>query len=110
MSGGLLPAGFDELEPFVAEWALTSEYDRRAKRVEAPMEDHRVFYRAVMDQWDDIGAHLKALPPFDLDPASERLLHIAMTAMESGIAVTVFKANDSPLAADFRRLVYLHEA
>jgi hypothetical protein len=98
------------LEALVPDWSLPSEFERRTKRVEASMDEHRGFYSAIMAEWPRVAEHLKNSPPYGLDPKTERLLNLAMMAMETGISVNVFGANDSPHAIDFRRLNYLHEA
>jgi hypothetical protein len=105
-----LPDGFQMLESFVPQWALPSEFERRTKRVETSMDEHRRFYKAIMAEWPRVAEHLKNSPPFDLDAKTERLLNLAKMAMETGVSVKVFDANDSPHAIDFRRLKYLHEA
>jgi hypothetical protein len=105
-----LPAGFEMLEPFVPDWSLPSEFQRRTKRVDASMDEHRRFYAAIMAEWPRVAEHLKNSPPYELDAKTERLLNLAMMAMEAGVVVKVFDANDSPHAIDFRRLKYLYEA
>ena len=44
----LLPPGFSDLEPFVADWCLDSEPERYAKRLSSTMEEIQQFYDAIM--------------------------------------------------------------
>jgi hypothetical protein len=43
-----LPAGFEELEPFLDQWCLKGTQERHAHRENASMEDIRRFYDAML--------------------------------------------------------------
>jgi hypothetical protein len=83
MSATLLPNGFSDLEPFVADWSLDNERDRYVKLHRTDIEDLRVFYNAILPRIDDI---LDRLNPVQLDAYSEQeqmLLNLAMTFSET---------------------------
>ena len=59
-----LPNQFSELEPFVAEWALSNERDRFQKLMVTSIETLREFYDAMVPRAREIADYLNT---FDLD-------------------------------------------
>jgi hypothetical protein len=45
---GVLPPGFEALEPFVARWVLPDAAARMARRQECRIEELRAFYAAML--------------------------------------------------------------
>ena len=62
-----VPAGFEELAPFVAQWGLATEKERHRKRVGSRLEDVRSFYQAMTPRIHDTIAHLSSFPGADPD-------------------------------------------
>lgn len=86
MSEETLPAGFHELEPFVAAWALPAEVDRCNKRLSLTLSELRVFYEAIQPRMDDVMQYLKNFPTGDLATlpvAALNLYHLALSYMEA---------------------------
>lgn len=95
-----LPAGFEDLEVFVAKWALPREIDRIRTRWTSPMEELRRFYDAMRPRLDAIIEHLNK---FDLNQLSEpdrRLLHLSLSLAEIADAVEIYGASEVPYAFD----------
>lgn len=96
-SSGLLPAGFEALEPFIADWVLPDSLARMARRRASNMEDIRAFYDAAIAQAEPALNHLRAFPLGEIPPAEERLLKLMLALAELGPAVEWF---DSPHVYD----------
>ena len=50
----MLPAGFEDLEPYAARWSLATEGERYAARLSSSMDDMEAFYTAAMARTDGI--------------------------------------------------------
>ena len=85
-----LPAGFEALEPYVADWALEGSLARMAKRRSSSMDDIRAFYAAAIADADRALAHLRAFKLGEVPPAEERLLKLMLSLAEVGPAVEWF--------------------
>jgi hypothetical protein len=68
----VLPADFADLEPF-AEFALPSELERYAKRIESPMAELQAFYDAALPRLD---AAMDYLDQFPLDALADDAKHL----------------------------------
>ena len=78
-----LPPQFRDLEPFVAEWALTNEADRLAKLTRTSVADLKVFYDAIFSRAEAIKTYLM---PFKLDamsPDAQTLFDLLLTFIET---------------------------
>jgi hypothetical protein len=87
----LLPAGFEELEEFAADWALPLESARMRKRWSSSMDEITRFYdfmathiEAALDHLD--GFDLKAMPARE-----QRLLLLTLSLAEAASAVETYK-------------------
>lgn len=78
-----LPIEFQDLEPFVAEWALTNERDRLAKLLTSSIAELRVFYDAMIDRADDAAAYLTDLPIDAMPDDAKALFYLTMTFVET---------------------------
>jgi len=84
-----LPAGFEELEPFVDQWCLKSTQERHARREGASMEDIRRFYDAMLVKAPAAIAYLEG-KPFDALPDDEqRLMYLLLALGHVAVAVEV---------------------
>jgi hypothetical protein len=108
---GVLPNGFAELEPYVADWALTTERERHYKRVDTPLPEIHAFFNAVMPRIHDIVAHLNTFPgadPDDLPPGERKLFDLALAFMEASHPVDLnWQRSDIDDAFPFERMEYL---
>ncbi|MET8207677.1 hypothetical protein ABZT51_16765 [Streptomyces sp. NPDC005373] len=87
----LLPEGFAELEPHVADWALPTRAERYAMRLSKNMEELGAFYDAIAPRAEEAitrlnGLDLDALPEPDL-----RLLRLLYSMIVVSYAVNVFE-------------------
>ena len=68
-----LPAGFESLEPFVAQWAKETSQERIIARSEAPFEDIKRFYDAMVDKAEEALALVNEYPLDDIPNDVARL-------------------------------------
>ncbi|GAB2851652.1 hypothetical protein GCM10022221_58860 [Actinocorallia aurea] len=71
----LLPAGFADLEPFAAAWALPTEAERYARRLAAPMTEIQAFYDAIIPRAE---AALAYCDRYSLDDLPDDVLHLML--------------------------------
>ena len=88
----LLPKGFDELAPFIAEWgSLETQDERYIRRQSLSMERLQVYYDAVQPRLGAIFDHLDSFPYGPALPEPEALLFRVVLAMsEVAQAVEVY--------------------
>jgi hypothetical protein len=92
-NGGLLPPGFEALEPLVAHWALESEHDRRERRASSQMQELQDYYTRVGPRITDIARHLDDFPADRSLPAAQhRLFRLGQMYMEVAWAVEFLNA------------------
>ena len=92
-----LPAGFEALVPFVADWVLPDSLARMAKRRTSNMDEIKAFYNAAIANAEPALNHLRAFPLGEIPEAEERLLKLMLSLAEIGPAVEWF---DSPHVYD----------
>jgi hypothetical protein len=81
----LLPTGFEDLGPFVNDWAIATECDRYAKRIATPMGEIAAFYNVISTRMDAVMQHLQAHPATNLAAVPEctlRLYRLALSYFE----------------------------
>jgi hypothetical protein len=86
----LLPTGFEDLEPFVATWALSTEPERIARRFGSGMADIQLFYDAMADRAAAALTHLDSFPLDEMPEAETRLLYLLLSLAEAASAVEVY--------------------
>jgi hypothetical protein len=110
MSEVLLPPGFEELQPFVPEWALVAEKDRYGRRLSMTLDQLHVFYGAILPRMSDIMRHLAQFPADNIAtvPASVRnLYHLALSYMEASHPIELrWKGADLEDAFPAYRIIY----
>lgn len=94
--GQSLPAGFEDLQPFVAYWAGASNDARWDLRAKAPMDEIRRFYDAMYARAEDAIAHLDNFPLDGAPPAETRLAQLLMALGQAAIAVEMHGQPRSP--------------
>ncbi len=91
-----LPDQFEQLEPFLDKWNLSSERDRHSTRLTSPIEESQALYDALLPQIEPIAEYLQ---PFDinaLQPAEQGLLNLALSFMEVSLTVECLKSPTVP--------------
>lgn len=107
---GLLPSGFEALEPFVADWALEDAVARMTKRQSSGMEEIRGFYDAMLPMGEPALTYLRQFQLGELPAEAERLLKLMLSLAEMAPAVEWY---DNPRVYDgfpierirYRRLI-----
>lgn len=88
MTGNPLPDGFEDLEPWVAQWVLPTSTARSRKRHATPMDEIQSFYDAVQPRLKEMLTHLNSVPYRDDMPDNERrLLGLTLSLAEITTAV-----------------------
>jgi hypothetical protein len=83
MAANLLPEGFSELEPYVANWAIDNEKDRYLQLHRSKIEDVRAFYGAVLARIDEVIDRLNQTPLASFSDEEKTLMNLAMTFAET---------------------------
>ena len=85
----LLPEGFSALEPFVADWAMTTSAARAARRDDSGAKEQAAFYEAARPFLEPALTRLDGKPLAKLDVQERRLLDLMLTLAHISIAVEV---------------------
>jgi len=86
----LLPEGFEELEPFVADWAKPTRAERYAMRLSKTFDELGEFYDAVAPRAEEAIGYLNGLDLTDLPEDAQRLLHMLYSMILVSYAVNIF--------------------
>ncbi|MET0587265.1 MAG: hypothetical protein ABWZ75_01985 [Novosphingobium sp.] len=84
---GLLPAGFEAAEPFVADWVLPDAAARMAKRQASGIEELRALYDTMLPLGEAALAHLREFELGSVPDDAERLLKLMLALAEVAPAV-----------------------
>ncbi len=96
MADRLLPTGFEDLEGFVADWALASRNERYAMRTSKTYEELGHFYDAIAARAEEAMIHLDARDLYDLSEEDTRLLHLLYSMIMVADAVNIFHQSTIP--------------
>jgi hypothetical protein len=91
MADTLLPAGFSDLEPFVAAWCVDSEPERYAKRLSSTMDEIQAFYDAIFPRAEAAIGHLEQFPLDALPDDAARLLKLLYSLIVISFAVEIWR-------------------
>lgn len=86
----VLPAGFEDLEPFSQKWCLATEAERYTMRLASTMEEMQAFYDACFPRVRDAMAHLDDFPLDDLPPRQLNLLRLVYSLIMVSLPVEVW--------------------
>ena len=92
-----LPEPFAHLEAWLP-FALPSEDARMRRRLSACMDELLGLYKALVGEMPAIAAHLDQWPLAELPAAQKPLLYLALSFMESAMAVEAFHQPGPPHA------------
>ncbi|MBO2447630.1 hypothetical protein J4573_11070 [Actinomadura barringtoniae] len=85
-----LPADFADLEPFLA-WALPTERERYAKRLDSSMDEMQEFYDATFPRLEEAIAYCDAFPLDELPDDARALFHLLQSVVMVSFPVEVWK-------------------
>jgi len=103
-----LPAGFEQLEPFLG-LALATERERHAAISSASLAEVKAFYDAMLPVLPQALDHLNTLP-LDALPAAERqLLNLCLAMAEAAMAVEMFDEVNPPYLMPVSRFEPVHD-
>jgi hypothetical protein len=87
----LLPDGFDDLEPFVADWAKPTRAERYETRLAKDIDELVEFYDAIAPRAEEAIAYLDTLGLDDLPDDATRLMQLLYSMILVSYAVNIFK-------------------
>ena len=97
---GLLPAAFEDLEPYAATWCLATETERFERRMASSIEELNEFYDAFFPRMEEA---VEYCDKFDLDELPEDVLHLLQliySLIMVAMAVEVFAQTKTVDSAD----------
>lgn len=89
------PAPFADLERY-ASFALPTEAQRMARRLDASLEELTELYQALLGRMEALAQHLAQWPVDELPAEQRPLLWLGLAFMEAAVAVELFKDPDVP--------------
>ena len=102
----LLPPSFETLEPWVADWALGTENERRDKRLKSTRGPMTGFYQALQPELRRILKHVDEFPLGDMPEPSTRLFYLALMLAEIAPNVELYHGDPNvPHSYDEPRFV-----
>lgn len=96
MAATMLPPGFADLEPFVADWCLDGEPERYAKRLASTMDEIQAFYDAIFPRAEDAIRHLEQFPLDALPDDAHRLLKLLYSLIVISFPVEIWRQPNIP--------------
>jgi len=87
VTGSQLPPGFEALEPFADQWALSGTATRAGERNDSSAEERRAFYDAAGPLLAPALELLDAKPLEDLDESENRLMDMMLSLAHVALAV-----------------------
>ena len=93
---GVLPAGFSELQPFVADWALPTRAQRYEARLSNPYEELVAFYDAVAPRAEEAITYCEKFPLDDMPDDAQRLLQLLYSLVMVSFPVEVWRQPHVP--------------
>ena len=84
-----LPAGFEDLEPFVDQWSLNGTQERHVRRESSSIEDIRQFYDIMLARAPAVIGFLEGKPFESLNDGEQRLMRLLLALGHVAVAVEV---------------------
>jgi hypothetical protein len=100
-----LPDRFRDLEPLAEHWALPTEAERHAKRLNSTIVELRALYDALFPRIEDILGYLSEFEVDKLTPEGQHLLRLAFALAEIGPAIELYGVPEVPDGFDSRRFI-----
>lgn len=105
-----LPAGFEALEPFVADWAIKGAAARARRRLDSEPADRTAFFAAAAPLLEPALAWLDKTPLDQLDASEQRLMDLVLTFAHVALAVEIQGDDEPGHARDARFLTITRAA
>ncbi|MBV9951593.1 MAG: hypothetical protein JO291_06560 [Acidimicrobiia bacterium] len=86
-----LPEGFEDLEPWVADWARPTRAERYEARLSKTYDELAEFYDAIAPRAEEAIAHLDGLDLAALGDDDARLMQLLHSMILVSYAVNVFQ-------------------
>jgi hypothetical protein len=86
----ILPAAFSDLEPF-SDWALPSEFNRYAKRLDSTMEELQAFYDAAFPRLEESTEYLRSVSLDGISEEDHNLLWLFSSLITVSFPVEVWR-------------------
>ncbi|MBU6268466.1 MAG: hypothetical protein KGN34_13055 [Sphingomonadales bacterium] len=109
MNAGLLPPGYEALEPFVAQWDASGIAARAKLRDESTPEQRLAFHAAARGLVPGALAKLDEKPLDQLDEREQRLARLLLSYAHVAMAVEIRGAGEAAHMLDRRESVLTHE-
>ncbi len=104
-----LPTGFEQLEPFAADWALATQNERSTKRRAASPNELKAFYNAVFPEVQRILEACDKFPVGSLPPSHQPLFNLSLSVAEVSPHVENYGGSpDVPFAFEETRFLSAH--
>ncbi|MGZ4694791.1 MAG: hypothetical protein ACXWCM_00220 [Acidimicrobiales bacterium] len=87
----ILPEQFADLEPFAADWALPSELNRYAKRLDSTMAELQAFYDAAFPRLEESTEYLKSVELDGISEEDQNLLWLFSSLVTVSFPVEVWR-------------------
>jgi hypothetical protein len=106
---GLLPAGFEALEPFVTTWAVDGAHQRMQRRLDSEASEREAFFNAGKDLVPTALERLdgKAFDAFDEQEQRLMLLVLSMAHVAQAVEI---QGDDEPGHARYARYITITRA
>ncbi|MGE0487027.1 MAG: hypothetical protein AB7Q81_22945 [Gammaproteobacteria bacterium] len=91
-----LPAGFEDLEPFLDAWDRPTSHARWIHRNQAPYAEVLRFYEAMLARVEEATALVERHPLDALPDDVARLFRLVLALAHAAIAVELHQASHSP--------------
>ena len=88
-TAGLLPAGFEALEPFVASWAIEGAANRAQRRLVSSEAQRVAFFNAAKDLLPAGLEYLDRKPLHQFDEKEQRLMNLLLSLCHVAQAVEI---------------------
>ncbi len=108
-NGSLLPAGFEALEPYVANWAIKGANNRLQARLNSEESDRVAFFSAAKELVPAALELLDQKPLDQFDEREDRLMDLILSIAHVGLAVEV-QRDQEPLHAKYARYITIARA
>jgi hypothetical protein len=92
----LLPAEFNDLEPFAATWCLATEPERFAQRLATPMDEIQAFYDAITPRAEAAITYCDSFPLDDMTEEARNLLHLLYSMVMASFPVECWSQQRVP--------------
>lgn len=84
-----LPAGFEALEPFVADWAIEGSAQRMQRRLESTEAQRKAFFEAAKPLLVPALEYLDRKPLHEHDAQERRLMNLMLSFCHVSLAVEI---------------------